>query len=620
MAENAISNLAMNPAEQRCRLLHIGDLKTAYANGSKSPVDIVRDVYRRIRSRGNDRVWIALVPEEEALRAAHALQSTAKPLDSNAPLWGIPFAVKDNIDVAGMPTTAGCPTYAYVPEASAPVVQLLLDAGAILIGKTNMDQFATGLVGTRSPHGACSSVYHDEYISGGSSSGSAVAVAAGLVSFALGTDTAGSGRVPAAFNGVTGMKPTRGLVSTRGVVPACRTLDCVSIFAPTSDGAAEVLTVIDREDPLDPFSRTPLAARQMPPTALSLQDALQRCHGSNAMAPLRVGVLDSARQQEFLGNAERALYRRVISQFDNAGALVAEVNYEPLASIAALLYSGPWVAERYAAVGAFLETNPPDADPTVQRIILGGRRFTASDAFVAQYQLAEGLRAASSTWNCVDILLLPTAPRIFRHDEVATDPIGCNTQLGTFTNFVNLADLCALATPAGFTEDGLPFGVTLMGPAGFDRLLLEVARRLEDCSLVQHQLAAIDVAVVGAHLEGQPLNHQLTSRGAVLVERTRTASGYRLYALDDSTPPKPGLLREPGFAGPGVEVEVWRMPIAEFGSFVALIPAPLGIGTLELADARTVKGFVCEPAALAKAREITQFGGWRNYLSSLSDA
>jgi allophanate hydrolase len=626
MSGQRSKGLAITPAEQQTRLLHIQTLHARYADGSTSPADTVREVYRRIRERGDDNVWISLVPEAQSLAEAEALgtwkQDGTASGSAPSPLWGIPFAVKDNIDVAGMPTTAGCPSYAYTATDHAPVVQHLLDAGAILIGKTNLDQFATGLVGTRSPHGACASVFNDEYISGGSSSGSAVAVAAGLVSFSLGTDTAGSGRVPAAFNGILGLKPTRGVVSTRGVVPACRSLDCVSVFATDTAGARQVLSVVDRFDARDPFARPQRATRCVPPAATALHGALARTRDNQpaSLAPLRVGILDAASQQNLLGESERSLYQQSVDACRAAGAAIHETPYQPFAETAALLYSGPWVAERYAAVGEFLEANPPDADPTVRKIILGGKNHSAVDAFLAHYRLAELVRAISSTWDCIDVLLLPTAPRIFRHDEIAADPIGCNTQLGTFTNFVNLADMSALALPAGFDARGLPFGVTLLGPAHFDEVLLDIASLVTASAAHTETAPTVDVAVVGAHLSGQPLNYQLTDRGAVLLRQTATAAHYRLYALAGTQPAKPGLLRQPGFTGPGIEVEIWRMPMAEFGSFVAAIPSPLGIGTLELADGSTVKGFLCEPAALESAEEITSLAGWRAYRASLSTA
>ncbi len=489
------------------------------------------------------------------------------------PLSGLTFAIKDNIDVAGIPTTAGCPAFAYTPTQSADVVERLLAAGAKAIGKTNMDQFATGLVGVRSPYGACSSVFHPEYVSGGSSSGSAVAVAKGLANFSLGTDTAGSGRVPAAFNNLIGVKPTRGLLSMRGVVPACLSLDCVSIFARDLHTAKRALESA--------------ACRPLKPAA----------------AMRRFGVPS---ELEFFGDVEaQALYEKAVQRMEAAGCVKVDIDYAPFLETARLLYSGPWVAERYAAVGEFIENHPEDTHPVVRDIILGAKRYSAVDTFKAMYRLEELRAITASVWDTIDTLLLPTTGTTYKIAEVEADPLRLNTNLGYYTNFVNLLDLAALAIPAGFRpNNGLPFGVTLIGPANSDLSLLQLAADLD----------RVDVAVVGAHLAGQPLHYQLSERGSTLVKRCKTSPEYRLYALANTAPPKPGLVREDGFAGPGIEVEVWSMPARELGSFVAAIPAPLGIGTLVLDDGSSVKGFICEPAGLAGATEITEFGGWVRYV------
>jgi len=481
------------------------------------------------------------------------------------PLAGLTFAIKDNIDYAGVPTTCACPPSAYTPDQHATVVERLLNAGAVAVGKTNMDQFATGLVGTRTPYGACSSVFNSEYISGGSSSGSAVAVASGQVDFSLGTDTAGSGRVPAGFNGIYGLKPTFDRIPTRGVVPACKTLDCVSIFARTVHVARRVFETF----------------------AVPRSASLSR----------RFGYVD------FVGDPANApLYRAAVDRARLHGWHAVKIDYEPFREVASLLYSGPWVAERHAAVGRWLD----HMHPVVKRIIGGATKYSAADAFNARYRLDDLRRRTRAVWEDLGFLLLPTAGWIYKIAEVEANPIELNTNLGYYTNFVNLLDLCALAIPAGLRADGLPFGVTLIAPAGRDFDLLDAAEKLE----------TVEVAVVGAHLAGQPLNRQLTDRGAKLVKTAKTARDYRLFALANTTPPKPGLVREPGFDGPGIEVEVWSMPAAEFGSFVALISAPLGIGTLVLDDGTTAKGFICEPAGLAGAKEITAHGGWRAYLAA----
>lgn len=542
----------------------------------------LREVDQRIRDRGGDAVWIHRPPLDELLASL--------PPDESLPLFGKMFAVKDNIDVAGWPTTAGCPEFSYVAKEDAPVVARLRALGAVPVGKTNLDQFATGLVGTRSPFGIPRSVFSDAHISGGSSSGSAVAVAAGLVDFALGTDTAGSGRVPAAFNNIVGLKPTRGVLSTRGVVPACRSLDCVSIFARRVAEAQRVFAAVREFDGLDPF------ARPWKPEPLRGQ---------------RIGV-PRADQLDFCGDDEmRALYEQAQRRFD-----VVEIDFAPFRDAAQLLYAGPWVAERDAAVGEFLAANPHAGHPVVREIISGAARYSATDAFKASYELERLRRLAQAEWTKMDAMLLPTTPTIFTVEQVLADPIRLNSQLGTYTNFVNLLDLCALAVPAGFRRDGLPLGVTFIAPAFTDDALAQLGAAFLNEAPLSVPIAHVDLSVVGAHLSGQPLNRQLTSRGARLVKTCRTATDYRLYALANTAPPKPGLVRAPGFAGPGIETEVWRMSYTAFGEFVAEVPAPMGIGTVTLDDGATVKGFLCEVAALESAREITEFGGWRAFLAA----
>lgn len=591
-------------------------LQAAYRSG-ETPVSVLNRVYSRIEETGLNPVWISLVPQETVLaRAAEILRAG----QAEMPLYGIPFAVKDNMDVAGMETTAACPAFAYTAVATATVVKRLEEAGAILVGKTNMDQFATGLVGVRSPYGACSNVFDAEYLSGGSSSGSAVAVAGGLVSFSLGTDTAGSGRVPAAFNNLIGLKPTRGTLSTSGVVPACRSLDCVSIFALTSSDAAQVFQAARGFDASDPYSR-PSAATDGPAPWLG--------------SPFRFGV-PKADQWEFFGDADaRKLYAKSIRALELLGGTAVEFDLSPFQETAALLYSGPWVAERLAALEDFIESHAEDMHQVVRGIITGGAKFSAVDAFLAQYKLEELRRQTSELWDNADLMLLPTTGTIYSQAEVEADPIRLNSNLGCYTNFVNLLDLAAVALPAGFRPNGLPFGVSLIGPAQTDLALLSVADKLHRHSgkmlgglptpLAETALLTPPVtppgctllAVVGAHLTGEPLNRQLTERGARLTAATKTAAGYRLYALANTVPAKPGLVHAPGFEGPGIDVEVWAMPTFQFGSFVADIPTPLGIGSVELVDGSVVKGFICEPFAVEQAPEITHFGGWRPYLSAI---
>jgi len=535
-------------------------------------------------------------------------------------LFGIPFAVKDNFDVSGMRTTAACPEFSRGAEETAEAVQRLLDAGAILIGKTNMDQFATGLVGTRSPYGICRSVFNPAYISGGSSSGSAVAVASGLVSFSLGTDTAGSGRVPAAFNQLVGVKPTRGLVSTHGLLPACRTLDCVSIFAETCADALCVLDVISGPDPKDPYSRVATPGEGASPWLAS---------------SFRFGIPTESSLEFFGDEASRDCYLRAVQALVNLGGEPVTFSYDPFREAASLLYNGPWVAERLAAIKPFFDTNVDSLEPTVGKIIRGALRFSAVDAFTSQYKLQQLRRSVSEVMQKVDFLLLPTTATTYTVQEVQTDPIETNSRLGFYTNFVNLLDLAAVAVPAELKENGLPFGVSLIGEAFSDFALIAVADRLhrslsitlggskrllaetKPCALDGTTSGCVLMAVVGAHLTGQPLNWQLRSRRARFVKTVRSHVDYRLYVLPNSTPAKPGLVFDPGYAGEGIELEVWAMPEDTLGSFLQAIPSPLCLGTILLSDATQVKGFLCEPAGIAGAREITHLGGWRAYLESM---
>jgi allophanate hydrolase len=558
----------------------------------------VKAVYDRLEPAPLCPVWISLVPRESAMARAHEIETNAP-----MPLAGMTFAVKDNIDVAGMPTTAGCPAYAYTPACSATVVRRLEDVGAILIGKTNMDQFATGLVGTRTPFGACSSVFDERYISGGSSSGSAVAVAKGLVTFSLGTDTAGSGRVPAAFNNLIGLKPTLGLLSTAGVVPACRTLDCVSILASTCGVAHMVWRAAKGFDSGDAFSRTPRPGEDAAPWLI---------------APFRFGV-PAPEQLEFFGDQEApSLYEEAVCKVKSLGGEKIEIDFSIFRAVADLLYEGPWVAERLAAIQSFIRGHANEMNPVVRGIISGGERSSAVDVFEAKYRLMDLRRAAAKHWATIDVLVLPTTGTIYTHDQVASDPVKLNTNLGYYTNFVNLMDLAAVAAPAGFRSNGLPFGISFLGPAFSDEALLALADRYLGAKtpLLGKAPGCVELAVVGAHLTGQPLNSQLTLRGARLKKTCRTASEYRLYAVADTKPPKPALLRDDQFQGPGIEVEVWTLPEDQFGSFVAEILEPLGIGNVTLDSGELVKGFICEPYALTSATEITRFGGWRNYLAS----
>ncbi len=570
--------------------------------------------------------WIHPVDDEafaaqlQALDALAAAQPDRDALLRQHPLFGVPFAVKDNIDIAGAPTTAACPAWARVADHTATAVAKLMQAGAVWLGKTNLDQFATGLVGTRSPYGQPASVFNGDHISGGSSSGSAVAVASGGVAFALGTDTAGSGRVPAGFNQLVGLKPTPGRVSTRGVLPACRTLDCVSVFALTVRDAEQVLAVMEGPDAGDAFSQFQPGPAAWPAPSL------------------RLGVP----REVVLGDAYRGPWAQALAQAQALGHMLVPLDFSALHAVAELLYTGPWVAERHAVVQGLMESAPEALDPVVQQVIAVALRHSATDAFRGLYALKALEPQARALWHQVDALLVPTAPDHPSFAEVAADPVGRNSRLGTYTNFVNLLGWSALAVPAGTTERGLPFGVTFIAPGGHDVALADVghrwqlavnlpmgglARRPADqpvpptprCAAATEPTLAL--AVVGAHLSGMPLNGQLVERRARLLEATDTSARYRLHALPGTVPPKPGLVRcadgEPGHA---IALEVWAMPMSAVGSFLAMIPPPLGLGSVELSDGRWVHGFLCESQAVAQARDVSHLGGWRAFVREMAAA
>ena len=577
-------------------------IAAAVRAGQTSAEAVARDALARIAAYAaiQPAVWIYRLPEDDVL--GHAMRVDARlAAGEDLPLAGVPFAIKDNIDLAGVPTTAACPEFAYVPVETATVVARLIAAGAVPMGKTNLDQFATGLNGTRSPHGAPACVTNMAFVSGGSSSGSGVAVAAGLVPIALGTDTAGSGRVPAAFNGLIGFKPTKGRWSTAGLVPACRSIDCITVFAHDPADAALVDAVVAGYDPADSWSR-PLETR--------------------ALAPSRLGV-PFPHQRLFFGDlAAERMYAQALDRAAAMGAELVEIDCDPLLEAARLLYDGPWVAERTAALGTFLDTHADAIDPVVRGIVEGGRGRSAVEAFNGIYRLAELKRHADALWGTIDALLLPTSPTIYRIAEMRASPVALNSHFGLWTNFVNLLDMAAIAVPAGWRRNATGFGVTLIGPAWTDRALIDWAAQW--CAgdpwpapapdLTGDFVETVHLAVVGAHLEGMPLHWQLTSRNARLVASTTTAPTYRLYAMADSVPPKPALVYDP--TGGAIALEVYELDMAAFGSFTAEVPPPLAIGTVTLADGSMVKGFVAEPRALTGAADITGLGGWRAYIAS----
>jgi allophanate hydrolase len=587
----------------------VAEILDAYRSGAASPADIVARSFARIRAHDDPAIFIALRAEADVLADARALQQAG---DKTLPLYGIPVSIKDNIDVKGLPTTAACPAYSYRPQNDATCVAKLREAGAIVLGKTNLDQFATGLVGVRTPYGIAHNLFDAKLIPGGSSTGSALAVGAGLTPLSLGTDTAGSGRVPAGFANIVGLKPSRGIVSNAGVVPACRTLDCVSVLGLTVDDAMATLAVIASPDAGD-GSLPPPSVGPMP-------------------EGLRLGVPVPGQRLFFGDHSSKSLYEASLAQFAALGARIVEFDIEPFYAAARLLYEGPWVAERYLTTRALIASSPQSLLPVTRQVILAGAHGTAADAFAAFYQLEDLQRVRDHVFQSIDAMLLPTAPTIYSVEQVLADPIALNSRLGTYTNFVNLLDMCGLAVPASMRADGTPFGVTLLAPAGGDALLAAIGRAFHAATglplgalnypqpplprqapaLAQGEVA---LAVVGAHLSGMPLNGELRSAGARLLERSATAPHYRLYALPGTRPPKPGLLRVKNGAGAAIEIEVWALSEKAFGRFVAAVPPPLSIGTLELAGGHPVKGFLVEAEAVEGARDISSFGGWRAFMA-----
>ncbi|TNE39615.1 MAG: allophanate hydrolase [Sphingomonadales bacterium] len=569
--------------------------------GELSAEQIAQEVLARIEAYDalQPQVWITRVAPADLIAAARAIDARIA-TGEVLPLAGVPFAVKDNIDVAGLETTAACPAFAYRPEKSATVVSRLLAAGALCVGKTNLDQFATGLVGTRSPYGIPRNAYNLDYVSGGSSSGSAVAVAAGLVAFALGTDTAGSGRVPAAFNHLIGFKPSKGTWSSNGLVPACRTLDCITVFASTIADARRVDAVAAGFDGQDAYSR------RIAPLFRPM---------------LRVGVPLPAQRNWFGDGQSERFYNKAIETLAATGVEIVPIDIDFLNEAARLLYGGPWVAERTAAMEAILADHPDAVDPVVRAIVEPGRAVSAVDLFKGQYRLAELHRQAEGMWEDIDYLMLPTTGTTYRVRELAVSPVALNSNLGAYTNFVNLLDMAAIALPAGARDNGTGFGITLIGPAGTDQALMDAGEiwlaaaglpSLPPLDRGEH-MESVKLAVVGAHLKDMPLHWQLTSRDAVFVGSFLTAPTYRLYAMADSVPPKPALVHEDG--GAAIAVEVYELSVAAFGSFVAEVPPPLAIGSVTLEDGSVVKGFVAEPRATMGAEDITALGGWRAYIA-----
>jgi allophanate hydrolase len=592
-------------------------LSQGYASGRLTPSKVVEAIYERIEARGEDHVWIHLVSRLHALQAAHALEAGGY---DGRPLWGIPFSIKDCNDVIGLPTTNALKESAYIAETTGQAVTRLFDSGAILIGKTNMDQFGIGLVGMRTPYGACSSVFNDDYISGGSSSGSGVSVAAGLSSFSIANDAAGSGRVPAGFNNIVGIKPTPGIVSNACVSGGgcVKTIETLSVFALTVEDGMAVMRIITGYDPSYPFSKP-----EADHVALEVVAAPPR---------FRFGI-PAGDALRFFGDTQAGkLFGEAVARLEAMGGEAVPVDFSAFEETQRILYDGPWISERALSLDKTLAQYGDAIHPVTKRILENSGQYTSLDTFRAIHRIAELKCATRPVWEDIAVLLVPTTPTIYRKSEILADPIALNAKLGIYTNFVNLMGLCGIAVPNGFRADGLPTGVTFLAPGMEEAKVAAIAaefHRRAGIGLGKHlnPYSAYDdkpalpashreIAVVGAHLSGMPLNRELVERGGVFREKTRTAADYRLYALSGTVPPKPGLVRDPGAEGPGIEVEIWSLPLEGFADFVERIPQPLGIGKIALADGRQVSGFLCESAALAGARDITAHAGWRNYLAS----
>jgi allophanate hydrolase len=585
-------------------------LREAYAKGV-TPAEIIAEVHARIRQVDDPAIFIHLIDEADVLEDALSLGEPGP----DKPLWGIPFVIKDNIDAAGLPTTAACPAFSYVAEADSHVVGLLRKAGAILIGKTNLDQFATGLVGVRSPHGVPRNAIDPSLVPGGSSSGSAVAVAQGIACFSLGTDTAGSGRSPAALNNIVGLKPTLGTLSSTGLVPACRTLDTISIFALTVDDAWEVFETASGYDPADGYSRD-IAITPTGPVAPGL----------------RIGIPDADSIEFFGDDLQAQAFDAAIAELENAGAVITPMDFTLFYDVARMLYDGVWVAERHSVIEEMMNNRPDDILPVIRDVVGKAIGMTATDCFRSFYKLQDLRREAASRLAAVDLLCVPTLPTYYRLEDLEADPIGPNSRLGTYTNFVNLLDLCGIAVPTAPRLDGLPGSVTFLATSGKDGLATSAARLMQD---PERKMGATDflppapaealafpgndeiaLAVCGAHMTGLPLNYQLTDLGGRFLRTAQTADSYSFHALAGGPPERPGLIRKAPGTGAAIDIEIWNLPASALGTFISRIPAPLAIGTIDLADGTEVKGFVCEESGVEGGTDITAFGGWRAWLAS----
>lgn len=642
--------------------LRISSLRAAYEKGDITPREVVNSLKSAMEAAPGQ-IWITKTSDEQLEKYLSALESAMSSatkccteksgckgaenkdaekmgagfkIPADKPLFGIPFAIKDNIDCEGMESTSACPAYAYMPEKSAFVVQRLIDAGAIPMGKTNMDQFTTGLVGVRSPYGCIPNRYAPEYVSGGSSSGSAAALAYELCSFSLGTDTAGSGRVPAAFNKLVGVKPTRGLLSASGVIPACRSLDCVSIFALNNDDARYVLSIAGAEDEEDAYSR--VAPWNASASDCSAKGGAANSVASGAAARLpekwTFGVPEESELNFFGNEGYKAAFYRAVEAFEKAGGTKVTVHFTPFLEAARLLYEGPWVFERYDAVGKFIEEHPDEIFPVTKQIISPKTTPHPSEVFAGFHALQGKKKIADKEFAKVDVLLTPTAGTIYKTAEVNADPIKLNSNLGYYTNYMNLLDYSALAIPAGMAtcKDSsaangmldLPFGVTIVGRAFDDFKLLDVAEKVSPFLSEK-----IPMAVCGAHLKGEPLHYQLQS--AEFLGAAETAPEYKMFAFKDGAIAKPAMIHagcasescancaDNDCAGNSFYVELYALSPEEFGKFVAAIPAPLGIGKVKLSDGRMVSGFIGDSSILkmvaaGSATDISDYGDWRKFV------
>ncbi|WP_219266230.1 allophanate hydrolase [Pseudomonas sp. Xaverov 259] len=587
--------------------LQLDNLRNAYLSGDTTPREVLRHLREKAVHLNPDyHLFIHLLTEAELEPYLAALNARDP---AQLPLFGVPFAIKDNIDLAGIPTTAACPAFAYVPQRSATIVEQLIALGAVPVGKTNLDQFATGLNGSRSPYGACPNSVVPEYPSGGSSAGSSLAVALGVASFALGTDTAGSGRVPAALNNLVGLKASKGLISTAGVVPACRTLDCVTTFTRTAREASQLLALTARLDPLDAYSRA--------------NPAWNDASAFGAPRAFRFGVPREQDLEYFGCEQGPQLFAQAIDRLTALGGEPVTLDLSPFLEAARLLYEGPWVAERYSVAGELLEQNPKAVLPVIRAVLAQAPAVSGVHTFRAQYRLQALKAQCDGLLEGLDCVLTPTIGRPVTLEELHAEPVLRNAELGYYTNFMNLLDYAAVAVPSGFMRNGLPWGVTLFGRVFTDQYLLGVAdalQRQHDTSLpvpvgnAGHDFTRL--VVCGAHLQGLALNSQLVRRGARLLERTHSSADYQLFALAGGPPYRPGMLRV-SEGGVAIEVEVWELPSRELGSFLTGIPAPLGLGKVQLADGRWETSFICEPYGLTGAVDISHFGSWRGYLRSL---